>query len=81
MKSKIQIADLKNYKKDFQLEAQLINGTLIGHKDNKVSCIARVVTINNNGEKFKGIRNTNGSALLIEFDKLENWIIEATELS
>lgn len=81
LKNKINIAELSNYKKDFQLKAQLINGTLTGCKDNKISCTARVIeATNSDGEKSKGIININESALWIDLNNLNDWIIEATEL-
>lgn len=82
VKNKIQLKDLKNYTKNFHLEAQLLNGTLIGCKDNKVSCIARVVEAKNRyGQVSKGIINTDGSCLWIPLDSLNDWIIDITEVN
>jgi hypothetical protein len=80
-KNKIDVLDLENYKKDFRLEAQLLNGTLTGCKNNKISCIARIKeATNTEGERSKGIIDTNGSALWISLNNLSDWNIEATEL-
>lgn len=77
----IDINELINYKKDFKLEAQLLEGTLTGCKDNKISCIARIKEASNcYGEKSKGIIDVNGSALWIDLNNLSNWNIKATEL-
>lgn len=79
--NRIDISDLGSYDKVFKLEAQLINGTLIGRKDNKISCIAKIVEAKNvSGDMSKGIINIEGSCLWIPVDSFDDWIIKASEL-
>lgn len=82
MKNKIELMDLKNYNKDFKLEAELLVGTLIGCKDNKTSCIARIKEGTNiYGETSLGITDTSGTGLWIDLNELDNWILDATEIA